>query len=105
MKEISAKELKELIDQKADIQIADVREQHEFDAANINGDLIPLGTIPTNVSRISKDKQVIVICRSGRRSENAIRFLEGNHGFTKLFNLKGGILAWKAEVDNSLKVS
>lgn len=105
MKEITAKELKELIDTKEDIQIIDVREPQEFEAANIQGELIPLGTIPQNVDKIAKDKKVIVHCRSGKRSENAIRFLEANHGYDNLYNLKGGIIAYKNDVDPSLNVS
>ncbi|HEX8548206.1 MAG TPA: rhodanese-like domain-containing protein [Cytophagaceae bacterium] len=104
MKEITAQELKDLIDSNADIQIIDVREVSEFEDGNINGELIPLGTVPNNVEKISKDKQVIVHCRSGKRSGNAITFLEQNHGYTNLYNLKGGILAWKNDIDDSLDV-
>lgn len=105
VKEITVEELKTAIDSKEDIQIIDVREQSEYDAAQIGGTLIPLGTLPDHVDKISKDKKVIVHCRSGKRSENAIRFLESNFGFTNLYNLKGGILAWKSEIDHSLNVS
>ena len=105
VKEISVSDLKAAIDGKKDIQIIDVRELAEYNAAQIGGTLIPLGTLPDHVSKISKDKKVIVHCRSGKRSENAIRFLESNFGFTNLYNLKGGIMAWKAEIDNSLDVA
>jgi adenylyltransferase/sulfurtransferase len=105
MKEVSVQELKQMIDNKENIQVIDVRETGEFNAANIQGELIPLGTIPQNVDKISKDKKVIVHCRSGKRSANAISFLEGNHGFENLYNLKGGIIAWKNEIDDSLDVS
>src|SRR5436190_2009222 len=105
MQEITVTELKQLIDNKEDFQLIDVREPSEFNAANLSGELIPLATVPSNVDKISKDKKVIVHCRSGKRSENAIRFLEANHGFSNLYNLKGGILAYKNEIDNSLQVS
>lgn len=105
MKEISVKELKQMIDNKEDIQIIDVREPAEYEAANIKGELIPLGTIPQNADKISKTKKVIVHCRSGKRSENAIRYLETNLGYDNLYNLKGGIIAYKNEIDNSLNVS
>ncbi|ABG59886.1 rhodanese-like domain-containing protein [Cytophaga hutchinsonii] len=104
MKEISVSELKALIDSKADIQLIDVREPAEFESAQIGGELIPLGTIPQNVDKISKDKQVIIHCRSGKRSANAIMFLESNHGYTNLYNLEGGILAWRDEIDEDLDV-
>ena len=51
---------------------------------------------------ISKDKKVIVHCRSGARSANAIGFLEQQHGYTNLYNLSGGILAWAAEIDPTM---
>ena len=104
VKEITVTELKKLIDNNADFQIIDVREQSEFEDAEIGGELIPLATVPNNIDKISKTKQVIVHCRSGKRSENAIKFLESNFGYTNLYNLKGGILAWKNEIDNSLDV-
>lgn len=104
MKEITVQELKELLDQNADIQVIDVREPSEYEDANIKGELIPLATVPNNVGKISKEKQVIVHCRSGKRSENAIKFLEGNHSYSNLYNLKGGILAWRDEIDDSLEV-
>jgi adenylyltransferase/sulfurtransferase len=104
VKEITVNELKSAIDAKEDIQIIDVRETSEYEAAQIGGELIPLGTIPNHVSKISKDKKVIIHCRSGKRSENAIRFLESNFGYQNLYNLKGGILAWKAEIDDTLNV-
>jgi len=103
MKTISVDELKELIDNQADFQLIDVREPFEYEAANIAGELIPLQTVPQHVDKISKDKQVVVMCRSGKRSANAISFLEQS-GFDNLYNLEGGILDWKAEIDNSLDV-
>ena len=98
MKEITVQELKQLIDEKKDFQLIDVREQYEFDEANINGELIPMGEIMDNISKISKDKQVIVHCRSGKRSATVISALENEHGFTNLYNLTGGILAYIQEI-------
>jgi adenylyltransferase/sulfurtransferase len=92
--------MKSLIDSSADFQLIDVREPYEFEEANINGHLIPLGEIPNRYNEINKDKQVIVQCRSGARSANAIHFLEQNFGFTNLYNLEGGILAWLNEYGN-----
>lgn len=92
-------------DNNEDFQLIDVREPQEFDAADLGGELVPLNTIPQNADKISKDKKVVVHCRSGKRSENAIRFLETNFGHENLYNLKGGILAWKNEIDDSLDVN
>ena len=56
MKEITVQELKQLIDEKKDFQLIDVREEYEFDEVNIKGDLIPMGEVMENVEKISKDK-------------------------------------------------
>lgn len=98
MKEITVSELKQLIDSKADFQLIDVREEHEFDEANINGQLIPMGEVLDRVDEISKTKQVVVHCRSGKRSATVINALESQHGLTNLYNLKGGILAYIEEI-------
>ena len=104
MKSLNVKELKEMIDNNEDYQLIDVRELHEFENANIQGILIPLGEIPARYDEISKDKKVIIHCRSGVRSANVISFLEQNFGYTNLFNLEGGIMAWANEIDDSLIV-
>lgn len=98
MKEITPLELKQLIDEKKDFQLIDVREEYEFDEVNMKGQLIPMGEIMDNIDKISKDKQVVIHCRSGKRSATVINALEAQHGFTNLYNLKGGILAYIEEV-------
>lgn len=98
MKEITPQELKQLIDEKKDFQLIDVREEYEFDEVNMKGQLIPMGEIMDNIDKISKDKQVVIHCRSGKRSATVINALEAQHGFTNLYNLKGGILAYIEEV-------
>jgi rhodanese-related sulfurtransferase len=103
MKEVSVDELQELIDNKTDFQLIDVREVSEYEQANLDGILIPLQTLPGQIEQIAKDKQVIIMCRSGQRSANAVSYLE-QQGFENLYNLAGGILDWKAEIDNSLDV-
>lgn len=102
MKEITVKELKQLMDDQADFQLIDVREPYEVEIAAIGAELIPMGTIPSNVDKISKTKQVIVHCRSGKRSGDVIEWLEANHGYTNLYNLVGGVLAWSREIDPNL---
>jgi rhodanese-related sulfurtransferase len=97
MKEITPAELKQLINDKKDFQLIDVREEYEFDEANINGELIPMGEVLDNIEKISKDKQVVIHCRSGKRSATVINALESQHGFTNLYNLTGGILAYLEE--------
>ena len=102
MKTIDVIKLKSLIDSGADFQLIDVREENEFQFANLNGELIPLSAIPDNVDKISRDKQVVIHCRSGARSGQAINFLEANHGYDNLYNLEGGILDWSDKIDPSI---
>jgi adenylyltransferase/sulfurtransferase len=103
MKEVTVQELKKMMDEKADFQLIDVREPHEADISEIGGELIPQADIPSSVDKISRDKKVVIHCRSGARSGNMVQWLEKNHGFTNLYNLKGGILAWSDQVDPSVQ--
>lgn len=102
MKEISVKELADLRKSGTDFQLIDVREPHEVEIAEIGGELIPMGTVTENIDKFSKDKQVIVHCRSGQRSGQVVAYLSQQHGFTNLYNLAGGILAWSDEIDSSI---
>ena len=92
--EISIAELKSKINSGEDIQIIDVREPHEFEIFNINGELIPLDNLIENQHKISKTKQVIVHCQRGSRSIAAIKLLNKNNNTSNLYNLIGGIENW-----------
>ena len=102
MKEVSVQELKKMIDENQEFQLIDVREEYEFEAANLNGELIPLSTVIDQKDKVRTDIPVIIHCKSGGRSAVAINALESQFGFTNLHNLKGGILAYSAEIDSSL---
>ncbi len=103
VKEITVQELKQKIDAKEDFQLIDVREKHEYDFVNLGAELIPLNSVLDNVEKFSRNKQVIIHCKGGVRSAKAIQALE-EKGFTNLYNLKGGIVAYAKEVDESLPV-
>lgn len=94
VKEITVRELYTWQTQGVSFQLVDVREPHEYEASNIGAELIPLGTVTAHAGRFAKDKKVVVHCRSGARSAQAIRELEDKFGFDNLYNLKGGILAY-----------
>lgn len=102
VKEVTVNELRDLRDSDHPPFIVDVREPYEYAIANIEGELMPLGSIGEFVSKIPRDQKVVVHCRSGVRSAKAIRQLEEAHGFENLYNLKGGILAWADEIDTEL---
>ena len=101
--QITAKELKQRIDNGDDLQIVDVREAHELAIATIPNTIhIPLGQVVSRMSEIDPDKETIVHCKMGGRSSMAIAALK-QAGFTgSLTNLSGGITAWSIDVDPSV---
>jgi len=101
IKEITVLELKRMIDENEDFQLIDVREKAEFEITNLGAELIPLNTIIENQHKISKEKIVIIHCKAGTRSAKAIQQLQ-DIGFDNLYNLKGGIIAYAKEIDDSL---
>ena len=101
IKEVTVQELKQWQDSDKKFQLIDVREPHEYEFVNLGGELIPLADVIGSADKISKEEDVILHCRSGSRSANAILFLQ-DMGYTNLYNLKGGILAYAQEIDPSL---
>ena len=94
MQIITVQQLKAKINNGEPLQLIDVREPHEHEAANIGGTLIPLNTITQNINEIATDKPVVFYCRVGVRSQIAIQRLEEKFPFQNLYNLQGGIEAW-----------
>jgi len=97
MQNISVEELKSRMDAGEKIHLIDVREPHEYAEYNIGGQLIPLGKIQSmQIDEIEdlKNEEVIIHCRSGKRSVTAALFLE-TLGFTNTVNVVGGVLDWQ----------
>lgn len=94
MNEISQKELKTWIEEGKDFQLIDVREVSEFEQFNIGGELFPLSEFTSHINKIKEDVPVVIHCRSGKRSADAIRYLATNYGYTNLLNLVNGVLNW-----------
>ncbi|MBO8138179.1 MAG: rhodanese-like domain-containing protein [Desulfotomaculum sp.] len=93
-RDITAGELKEMLDSSSDILMIDVREPYEYNAGHIAGSILrPLGKIESWSKELDKDKPIVLICRSGNRSAQAARCLV-DQGFTNVMNLKGGVKAW-----------
>jgi adenylyltransferase/sulfurtransferase len=102
MREITPVELKAKMDAGESFMLVDVREPYEYEIAKIPGSvLIPLGEIERRAEELPEDTEIILQCRSGMRSAQALGFLQSK-GFTNLANLKGGILAWSDTVDPSV---
>ena len=99
--EIAPRELKARLDRGDNVFILDVREPHEYQICNLSGYLIPLGELARRAHELDSSREIVAHCRSGKRSAEAVEFLR-KAGFRKIWNLKGGILAWSDEVDPSV---
>ena len=99
---IDVQELKRRQDAKENFVLLDVREPYEFEIARIPGSrLIPLSELPARLSELDSADEIVVHCKSGRRSAKAIGVLK-EAGFSRLWNVTGGIEAWADEIDPSV---
>jgi molybdopterin/thiamine biosynthesis adenylyltransferase/rhodanese-related sulfurtransferase len=97
--EMSPHELKRRMDAGEPFELIDVREPFEYEIARIDGaKLIPLGEITDRLDELSDEQPIVVHCHSGKRSAQAVGLLQ-QHGFTKVYNLEGGIDAWSDQID------
>lgn len=94
MQQLSAQQLREWITSGKNHLLVDIREDWERALFNIGGQHIPMGEIMAHINDIPKDKDVVLYCEKGIRSTIIIQRLEG-HGFSNLYNLTGGMKAWK----------
>jgi adenylyltransferase/sulfurtransferase len=100
--QITSLELKALMDDDEDLCLLDVRTPQEFEICRIEGaQLIPLNQLMEKVHRLDTAQEIVVHCKSGIRSQQAIQQLQ-QAGFKKLSNLQGGILDWVKKVDPTL---
>lgn len=101
--EITVQELKALMDADQTPFILDVREEREYAVANLSGTLIPLQQLPHRLDELDahKDELIVVHCRSGARSAQAVMYMR-SFGFEQAKNLRGGVLAWSREIDPSM---
>ena len=101
---ITAGELKEMFDRGDEFLLVDVREPAEYDIVKIPGSvLIPKGDIPAKLSELPQNKPIVLFCKSGVRSAEALATLK-NAGFASATHVQGGVLAWIKQVDPSLPV-
>ena len=94
MKQITTTELKKWQAEGKDFQLVDMREQWERELYNIGGIHLPMGELISRLNELPKNKDVVMYCEKGIRSVLAIQRLEAS-GFNNLFNLAGGMKAWK----------
>jgi sulfur-carrier protein adenylyltransferase/sulfurtransferase len=99
--QVTPVELKRRLDAGEDVFVLDVREPHEYQIVNIGAPLIPLGDLPNRLSELDPNREIVVHCKSGGRSQRAAELLQKS-GFKNVANLTGGITAWATDVDPKL---
>ena len=105
VEEITPTELNQRLEEGDVPLLVDVREHFERDIADLpdHGQLrIPTGEFMSRMSEIDTDREVVLYCRSGGRSEWAAKLLQSK-GYQRVLNLTGGVLGWRKEVDPSLR--
>jgi sulfur-carrier protein adenylyltransferase/sulfurtransferase len=97
--EITPQEFEEI---RAQVRVIDVREPHEFEISRIDGaELMPLGQLPQYLQQLDSSEEIVLHCKAGIRSMDALSFLR-QAGFTKVKSLRGGINAYAKQVDPSI---
>jgi rhodanese-related sulfurtransferase len=82
--------------------LLDVREPWEYQHCCIEGaQSMPMATVPTRLAELPKDREIVVICHHGGRSQQIAAFLE-QAGFDRVHNLQGGVHAWALQVDPTM---
>lgn len=106
MKQMTAKELHAYLQSGEKPLMIDVREAHELPHGMIEGAIhVPMNDIPARLHELDdyKDKTIVLICRSGKRSEQVAEFMHFK-GFADLVNLNGGMNSWAMDVDSNMSV-
>lgn len=96
-------EVQQRLDKGEKLTVIDVRTPEEFAQGHIPGArLIPLNELPARAGEIDRHDEVILVCRSGNRSAQAYRVLEGL-GYDKLRNMPGGMMSWQGTLQQETK--
>ncbi|MFL6248328.1 MAG: molybdopterin-synthase adenylyltransferase MoeB [Thermoanaerobaculia bacterium] len=104
--DITPAELAAQLSAGADVVLIDVREPYEWNAGHLDAAThIPLAQVPQRLAEIPKDRDVVMICRSGARSAHAQGHLIRQHGYTRVKNLVGGMQRWARDVDPKVTVA
>jgi rhodanese-related sulfurtransferase len=103
MEQMRVEELKKRLEQGRQPVILDVREPWEFGICALPGSThIPMGQIPQRLQELNKEDEIVVVCHHGSRSAFVAQFLQ-QQGFSKLYNLQGGVSAWAQYIDPQMR--
>jgi adenylyltransferase/sulfurtransferase len=101
--EVTVEELKAMRECGDAFVLVDVREEREWAISDLADSVkIPLGSLPESLDKLSKADRIVVYCRTGGRSGNAVQFLR-EKGYDKAKNLVGGINKWAERIDPTLQ--
>ena len=103
MRFISPKDCKKRLDNN-EVEVIDIREPYEFEACNAGFKNIPMAELTVKTENLASEKDNVIMCRSGKRAEAIVNFLETEHKITNLFVLEGGITEWANQIDNTLQL-
>lgn len=101
---ITVQELKEKLDNNIEVQIIDIREEHEVDSGSIGGTHIPMAELMDRLDELRDDVPVVIHCKSGSRAEAIVHVLRTEKNKKNVVCLEGGIEAWSIEIDPSVIV-
>jgi adenylyltransferase/sulfurtransferase len=103
--EVTATKLSELKASGEEFLLLDVRHPEELAIADLGGTLVPMEELSTKLEEVAPQKEghIVVMCRSGSRSAHVVAWMQ-QLGYTNVFNLAGGIIAWSREVDPSVAI-
>ena len=103
--QITPTELSQRLEQGDELVLVDVREPHEWTAGHLDqAQHIPMQQIPGRLAELPRDRELVMICRSGARSANVQQYLK-QQGYTRVLNLVGGMQRWSRDVDPSIRVA
>ncbi|MFC4354910.1 rhodanese-like domain-containing protein [Chryseomicrobium palamuruense] len=98
MKTITPQEVEQQLNEGKELNLIDVREADEVASGHIKGIThIPLGVLEFRMNELDKNKEYIMVCRSGGRSGQATMFLD-SQGYN-VTNMTGGMLEWDGETE------
>lgn len=103
MKQITAKEAKELLEQNQ-LFLLDIREPYEVEICSVGGNFIPMAEVSERVEELPKDQTIAVMCKSGRRAQAVANLLMMDFGFDNIAIVEGGIIAWIELNNESLEI-
>jgi rhodanese-related sulfurtransferase len=87
-----------------EIEIIDIREKYEYDICNSGFKHLPMAEVHLNIENLPKDRDCVIMCRSGKRAESVVNLLETEFKMTNLLVLEGGLVAWAEQIDKTIQI-